>query len=99
MERLKTLNLYNEEHTIEIERFQVTKDENKESFECYLACGLYWETREGKMVFDTAFDIDAIIKIQGEKSALLQINRGKEIHREELMVQKEKNNLHILVKE
>jgi hypothetical protein len=99
MERLKTLNLYNE-HTTDIERFQVTKDENKETLECYLDCSLYWETREGGMVYDTGFDINAIIKIQDENSALLRIDgNAKEIHREELILQKEKNNLHILVKE
>lgn len=52
------------------------------------------------------FSFAVIIEIQDEKSALLRINELssatgeiREVHREELIVQKENNNLHILIKE
>jgi hypothetical protein len=100
MERLKSPNLsfITEEHTPVVQEFKITKDD-KDKLECYLVCDLYWETREGRIQFDSSFDINATIEIQGEKKALLQIDRQNGIYREELIVQRGNNYLHILTKE
>lgn len=105
-ERIKTLKLYNisEWTTPEIETFRIMKNENNEK-EWYIVCNSFWENMHGETEVET-FSFAVIIEIQDEKSALLRINELssatgeiREVHREELIVQKENNNLHILIKE
>lgn len=84
----------------DIETFRITKNENNEK-QWYIDCNYFWENRYGETETEP-FSFDVIIKIQDEKSALLQIielHSKQEVHREELIVQKENNNLHILIKE
>jgi hypothetical protein len=87
-----------------IREFNFKKDENNEKLKCYLHCEVEFEGAEE--VSDSEFftedhGIDAIINIQSDSKALLRImdDDDKEVYRQELLLQKEKNVLHVLTKE